>query len=358
MTRWCGIVRGVLLAGVMIVGIVASASAAQNDKPKSEGGTARAVRLPPLPTAIVDNSLAIGGDDIAARKVRTRMTVAAQVDGKGPFRFVVDSGADSSALSQRTARSLRLPPGSPVVLHGMTASSLVDRVVVTQLALGQSIVRDLELPVLRDEDLGADGLIGIDALVEQRLMMDFDKRLITIEDAQRPAQRLDGEIVVTARRRRGQLILTQASVAGLSVDAVIDTGSEVTIGNSALRDRLARGKQLQEIEVTGVTGVTLKMPILRVAEIRVGPVIMRSVPIAFYDVPPFAVFGLDERPAMLLGTDLMESFRRISLDFRHRKVRFQLKRCNATSITIRTTGSASRLSSNNRIDDVCGGTGR
>ena len=71
-------------------------------------------------------------------------------------------------------------------------------------------------------------------------MMDFEKRLIKVEDARRPVRSEPGEIVVTARRQRGQLILTQVSAAGLSLDAVIDTGSEITIGNLALRDKLIR----------------------------------------------------------------------------------------------------------------------
>ena len=72
-------------------------------------------------------------------------------------------------------------------------------------------------------------MVGIDALVEQRLMMDFEKRVIKVEDARQPAMMLDGEIVVTARRRRGQLILTQVKAAGLPVEAVIDTGTEISI---------------------------------------------------------------------------------------------------------------------------------
>ena len=77
-------------------------------------------------------------------------------------------------------------------------------------------------------------------------MMDFDKHVITIEDARRPARYMDGDIVVVAKRRRGQLILTQARANGHAVDAVIDTGSEITIGNLALRERIF-GKQPQEI---------------------------------------------------------------------------------------------------------------
>jgi hypothetical protein len=157
-----------------------------------------------------------------------------------------------------------------------------------------------------------------------------------------------GEIVVTARRRRGQLILTEVRAAGRSLKAVIDTGSDVTIGNLKLRDALIRGnrEKFVPVEVTDVTGVTIKMQLAIVAELRVGKVTLRNVPIAFADAPPFQLFGLAEEPAMLLGTDLLETFRRVSLDFRARKVRFQLRRCGSTGISIRTApGSSTRISS-------------
>lgn len=296
-------------------------------------------RMPDLPRAEIDDTLAIGGEKIDARKVRSRMTVAVQVNSTGPYRFVVDSGADTTVIGSRIARSLTLPEGTPVILNGMTASSRVPRVLVEELGLGDTSVSDLELPVLREEDLGGDGMLGIDALKLQRLMLDFDKRTISVEDARRPMPRLDGEIVVTAQLRRGQLILTQARANGRQVDAVIDTGSEITIGNLALRNQIVKrkGVQIEKVEVTGVTGVTVDLEMARVAEIRLGSVLMRNVAIAFADVPPFRVFGLADQPALLLGTDLMENFRRISLDFRARKVRFQLRRCAASGITLRTT---------------------
>lgn len=307
-------------------------------------------RMPPLPPAVIDDALAIGGEDIEGRKLRTRMTVPVTVNGQGPFRFVVDSGADTSVIGARAAGALALPQGRPVTLHGMTASSSVNRVLVDSLGLGGGAFRDLELPVLADRDLGAEGMLGIDALVQQRLLLDFEKRLISVEDARKPARRLDGEIVVVARRRRGQLILMQSSVNDLTVDAVIDTGSEITIGNLALRNRLVRGdrRRLLKVAVTGVTGVTLDLELARVAVLKLGPVTLRDVLVAFADVPPFGVFGLRDRPALLLGTDLMETFRRVSLDFRARKVRFQLRRCGVTSMVLSTstmTHSISRLSS-------------
>lgn len=303
--------------------------------------------MPALPPAEIDETLAIGGEEIEARKLVSRMTVEVMINERGPYRFVVDSGADTSVVGERIASALQLPAAPPALLNSMTDSSLVNRALVDELQLGPTVFRGLELPVLKEYDIGAAGMIGLDALVEQRLMLDFDKRVITVDDADSPAPRFDGEIVVRARLRRGQLILTEVKANGTAVDAVVDTGTEITIGNSALREKLIRRnpKALEKVVVTGVTGVEAELTIARVAEIRLGPVVLQNVPIAFADVPPFAVFGLSEEPSLLLGTDLMEQFRKVSLDFEARKVRFQLRKCERNVIRIRTAPSyASRLS--------------
>jgi predicted aspartyl protease len=345
---------GLLLA--LLAGPVAGVQPAAADRPKlRKPVTVPTVeRGPPTPT-VIDDALAIGGEDINARKVSTRMTVAVNVNGRGPYQFLVDSGADSSAVGLKIARELQLPLATPVILHGMTASALVDRVRVAEISLGASRTRNLELPALREEDLGGAGLIGIDALVEQRLMLDFEKRLIKAEDARTPARFVNGEIVVTARRRRGQLILTQVRAAGLPLEAVIDTGSEITIGNSALRDRLIKRRRanFETVTAIGVTGVPIELQVARIGELRLGSVTLQDVPIAFADVPPFTLFGMSDTPALLLGTDLLETFRRVSLDFRARKVRFQLRRCEITGFAMRTSASTwpTRLSSSN--PEVC-----
>jgi predicted aspartyl protease len=340
---------------LLLICVAASSPAAiAAQKPKVGKPVTVAPRpMAPLPPAVIDNTLAIGGDDIKARKVETRLTVEVHVNGR-PYQFLVDSGADTSVVGMRIASDLQLPMTTPAILHGMTASARVDRVRVDELKLGIATFHELELPALHEADLGGAGMIGIDALVEQRLMLDFEKRVIKAEDARIPAKMMDGEIVVTARRRRGQLILTQVKAAGLPLEAVVDTGSQITIGNLALRDKLVRRarKKLTTIEVTGVTGATIQMQLARISELKLGSITLRDVPIAFADVPPFTVFGLDKGPALLLGTDLLETFRRVSLDFRRRKVRFQLRRCESSGISARivTTSSLMRISSGG--DDV------
>ena len=355
-TRRRTLILGALaLTGSAVAGgFVASAQAPQINKPRPAppGPTT----LPPLPPAVLDDALAIGGDDIDARKIRSRMTVEVRVNGRGPYRFLVDSGADTSVVGLRIARDLQLPLGTPVILNSMTDRNIVDRVRVAELTLGPSTIRDLHVPALREQDLGGEGMIGIDALVHQRLLMDFEKRLIKAEDARRPVRREPGEIVVIARRQRGQLILTEVAADRLSLDAVIDTGSEVTIGNSALRRKLLRRAghdKFWTVEMTGVTGTTVQIEMANIGELRLGPITMRNVPIAFADVPPFAVFGLADQPSLLLGTDILETFRRVSLDFRARKVRFQLKKCGSVGVGISSSPNASLTRLSTSSDAAC-----
>lgn len=346
--------RAILTLSVLACGLMAIAL--------PELGAARdrktvvpAYKMPPLTPAVIDDNLAIEGEEIAARKLRSRLTVEVGVNGTGPYRFVVDSGADTSVIGSRLASALQLPSGKPVLLNSITESRQVERVLVDALQLGPSVFRELELPRLDERDLGATGMIGLDALVEQRLMLDFEKRKISVDDAKKPAPRLDGEIVVTARLKRGQLILTQVTANRLPLDAVVDTGSEITIGNMALRNQIVRRRQadLQKIEVIGVTGKALTLELAVVRDLRVGGVVMTNVPVAFADVPPFAAFGLDTKPALLLGTDLMENFRKVSLDFKARKVRFQLRSCASQGITISTQRSYAKIGAERGNAAVC-----
>ncbi len=300
-----------------------------------------------LRAAEIDAELEIGGEEIDAKKRRSRMTVEVAVNGDGPYRFIVDSGADSSVVGTRIADKLGLPAGTPTLLNTITDTQMVERVYLEELQLGPTVVRYLEVPVLREADLGADGMIGLDALIDRRLMLDFENRVITVDDARTRLPRMDNVIVVRARKFRDQLILTEIKVQGYRADAVIDTGSEITIGNHALLEKLQkRGwKNLPTVEVTGVTGTTLALKIAVLDKLSIGGVLLENVTIAFADIPPFDVFDLNDEPALLLGTDLMETFRKVSLDFSKRKVRFQLKGCDRRTTRLRSVGSrASRIS--------------
>lgn len=285
---------------------------------------------PLIPTATVDNSLEITGEEIDAEQKRNRLFIDVRINDQGPFRFLVDSGADRSVVGSGLADRLQLPAGEDVRLQGMAGQATVRTAIIDRLLLGKSEVGPIRAPALSERDLGAQGLIGIDALAEQRLLLDFEARTITVQDGRQAEINDAGEIVVTARLRKGQLIITQASVAEQRVSAVIDTGSEVTLGNMALRRRLLGNRPPREgaakITLISVTGQTLEAEAAVLPRIRIGGVYLDNVVVAFADAPPFRLFGLDRQPALFLGSDLLKSFRRVSLDFRNRKVRFSLRR--------------------------------
>jgi len=310
--------------------------------------------MPALPPAVIDDTLAIGGHDIKARRVETRLSVEAHINGHGPYQFIVDSGADTSVVGLSIARDLQLPLGTPVVLNGMTERSIVDRVKVDSLTLGPTTIETLQLPALNEDDIGGQGMIGIDALVRQRIRMDFEKRQITVEDASKPAIALPDEIVVTARRSRGQLILTHVRASGFALDAVIDTGAEMSIGNPMLRDKLVRRHQkFERVKAIGVTGKEIELEVAVIPELQIGGILIRNLPVAFADLPPFHVFGIADEPALFLGSDVLQTFRKVSLDFQARKVRFQLRRCSTTGIMVETWASYTRTRLSSVDANVC-----
>ncbi|MEI6419422.1 MAG: aspartyl protease family protein [Sphingomonadales bacterium] len=283
---------------------------------------------PVIPLASIDNSLEIKGDAIDAEALKKRMFIDVKVNDAGPYRFLVDSGADRSVISSGVAGVLALPTTGTARLQSMAGQASVNLAEVDRLVLGRSEVGPLTTPVLAARDMGADGVIGIDALADQRLLLDFVKRTVTVQDSRTKEPLMTGEILVTAKRRKGQLIITEASVRGRGVSAVIDTGSEVTTGNMALRRALFGNRVpagMQTITLVSVTGQTLAAEAILLNDIRVGGVIMNNVAIAFVDAPPFELFGLANTPAIFLGSDLLNSFRRVGLDFRNRKVRFTLR---------------------------------
>lgn len=286
---------------------------------------------PLIPPATIDDTLEVVGESIAARATNSRLSVEVKVNGSGPFRFLVDSGADRSVIGAALATRLALATGGTVTLQSVAGASRIGTVMVDRLDVGTSQIHGILAPALPEQFLGSQGILGIDALAEQRLMMDFDRKTITLQDPSHRAPIDPGEIVVTARLRHGQLILTQAGIPEGRVLAIIDTGAQITMGNSALLARVFRGRKPpvpQPITLISVTGQEVTANLIVLPLLRIGSLTLENLPIAFADVPPFALFGVAAEPALLLGTDALEAFKRVSLDFRQRKVRFQLRRAS------------------------------
>lgn len=254
-----------------------------------------------------------------------RMTVPVSIEGNGPFSFVIDTGAERTVLSRRIATKLALEAEEPAQLISIAGQSMVDMVYVPRLTLGNKNYEGLVSPVLLARNIGADGILGLDGLQDQRILFDFNNNEIIVEDAAEQRTNVSSrEIVVTARRISGQLIFTDAMIAGVKVNVIVDTGAQVSIANSVLKKRLLRQKRESGVEnlLIAVTGDTLGVEFGRARDFRMGRARFDSVLVAFADAPPFEQFGMKNKPALLLGMDILRQFDQVAIDFPKRKIHF------------------------------------
>jgi predicted aspartyl protease len=262
--------------------------------------------------------------DVKIRKdVNDRMTVPVTVQG-APFRFLVDTGADRTAISRDVAARLGLAPGQTAALHTMTGVSTVETATVPNLQLSQSDMRIVDAPILDADKMGADGILGTDSLHSQRVIFDFDKNVMTIVPSADRIPNEEGTIIVTGRLKNGRLIVTDAIADDNRITVVLDTGSQVTVGNEALRRRLANGGQLLNsgpVQLESVTGEMLPGQYTFVKKLTVGDVGLSNLAVVFADAHTFKQLGLDQRPALLLGMNALRAFKKVSIDFANRKLR-------------------------------------
>ena len=266
--------------------------------------------------------------DIAFRADRyRRMTIPVTINGSGPFRFLIDTAADRTVVSTRVASDLRLAPGPSATLHSATGSSRVRLASIPRLRISEGRVRDLDAPLLDATHMGADGILGMDSLRSERVMFDFNRNLLSIVPSAVREQPDRETIVVRGKLRKGHLILTSAEAEGVKVTVILDTGAEVTIGNSALRRRLEQAGRLSSprpVELMSVTGQRLPAEAYSIRQLEIGGVTLKDLVIAFADAHTFGRLGLHHKPTILLGMNAMRAFQKVSIDFGSRKLRVLL----------------------------------
>ena len=243
---------------------------------------------------------------------------------QGPFQFLIDTGAQNTVISKALASKLALIPNRRAKLVGVAGSEMVDTVDIDQIDLGRRSYYGVLAPLLDAEHIGADGIIGLDSLQEQRVLMDFRKGLMAINDAKTLGGNSGYDIVVTARRMSGQLIMTDAVIDGIRTAVVIDTGAENSIGNLPLQKALAKRGNHGTTTLSSVTGQSIEAQIGFGRVLKIQDMQLNNVWIAFAEAPAFQSLGLEKRPALLLGMHDMRSFDRVAIDFASRKILFDL----------------------------------
>jgi predicted aspartyl protease len=257
-----------------------------------------------------------------------RLTVPVQVSGSGPFRFLVDTGADRTAISSELVGRLGLGRGAQAAVHSVTGVSMVPTANLSELWLTREPVKVAAAPVFDRANIGADGILGVDSLSSKRVMFDFETQTLSIVPSAIPDFRSEpGTIIVEARRKYGRLVVTDAAANDHPVTVVIDTGAQLSIGNDALRAALV-GRGLvdgsQTIQLQSVTGQMISGEYMFIHKLEIGGVVLQDLAIVFADAHTFKELKLDRKPALLLGMNAIRAFKKVSIDFANRKFRVVL----------------------------------
>jgi predicted aspartyl protease len=259
-----------------------------------------------------------------------RMLVDVRIGGNGPYPFIVDTAAERSVIARELAEELKLKPAGRGRMLSMSSTREAGIYDVPELSYLPGQHRRVQAFAMRGDNIGASGVLGIDALRGQRVVLDFEAKTLRVGPATRletPEPTGPNVVVVRARRRLGQLVLVDVTVEGVPVDVIVDSGTQASVGNEALRRLLFNRKsKFQPVTLVSITGETIAADYARADRLVLGAALVTGVPIAFANAHFFQRMDLTRRPALLLGMDALQMFARVTVDFPNRRATFVLPR--------------------------------
>lgn len=239
--------------------------AATMHRPPSLRGRARATAIAAAATGVLALALAIAGSvharppqadacrtrdipaaDIVARvpfdTIDGRVYVQAMVNGQGPFRFAIDTGASNVARADaKLVSALKLPiQGATGNSDGMRTAT-ASTVHIDKLQLGNLVRKDIEA-ITRDyrghstPEGAFDGILARDFFADGLLVVDYPARILTFSRKESLSPDARGSL---AYRRAFRV---PVSIGAVRVEGNIDTGADIAfVLPKALYDRLGAG---------------------------------------------------------------------------------------------------------------------
>lgn len=268
---------------------------------------------------------------LAASESRNEhMMAPVMINGQGPFNFVLDTGANTSCVSNTLAQDLMLSPGPPTRVHTVVGVRERPSVVIDDLQIGKRSRKKVQAPALPLRGPDVQGVLGVDWLKGQRLVLDFKKNEIEITRS-KPDESVPGRVVVVpARRRMGQLTIVDAELSGRPISAIIDSGAQGTLCNSPLREMVKASERRQGVtsdpryvKLESLVGEQFRGESLFLPFLRLGGLHLGNVQVTCADIHVFKLWELENKPALVIGMDLLTQFESVALDFGRSAVKFE-----------------------------------
>ncbi len=262
----------------------------------------------------------------SGRDRRGRITLPVHFGDTGPFLFAIDSAANASVIAADLAEHLGLEYDGDAWMNSLVGREAVQMVAATDVRVGSvKLERSRMVRGTRLGLSGTDGLIGSDIMGGRRLALNFRSQRATLGRA-----RLEDDSTLDVSRPRvrfrssrlvGGVLMIEAQTNGQTAHIVIDTGAEVSIINSAMA--LASGAReitltdgSSERTVSSPTGRSAQAKVMMLPSLNFGGAHLARLPVLAGDFHAFDVWGLNGRPAMLLGVDVLARFTQVVLDLK------------------------------------------
>lgn len=260
--------------------------------------------------------------------------LAARVDLMPERRslFVLDTGAQATSVSDRLAREMGLRDGPDLIVHAVTASTLTPTVILPRLKLQEEVFENVVAPVFPFEQLGAEGLLGLNHLEAFSLLLDIRAQRAVLNPTRSNGvsfqfgggiqpTRIHRRMSSVPTRQEGGLLLMEIRVGSIPAVAFLDTGSQYSVGNLALLRGLGiPNSALTEVTIHGVSGPPMHVQSGPEPGVQLGSKQISRMPLSFGDLHIFGVLGLNARPAMMIGADLLCRFERVGIDYRTSRI--------------------------------------
>lgn len=252
------------------------------------------------------------------------------INGQGPFRLVLDTGSNRSAVNASVAERLGLPltDENPVILRGVTGSRTVPTIPVDSLVVGDLDLRSKRLPIVTDALGGAEGVLGTEGLLDKRIVIDFRHDQIKIirshSDRAPP-----GFLTIPITIVRGLLLVANVRIGALRAKAIIDTGGQATIANTALRDALLRRIRPENVLASEITGATLDVQrgdLVLTPPILLGVLRINSAYVTAGDLYIFQYWKMTREPVLLIGMDVLGQFDTLIIDYKRQELQVRMRK--------------------------------
>jgi predicted aspartyl protease len=241
------------------------------------------------------------------------------INGRGPFRLVLNTGANSSAILPSVVEKLgiSLEGTRKIKINGATGSAVVPVVDAEQLEIGELLIQQVRLPIVPDVFGGAEGVLGPSGFADKRIFIDFRNDLIRIARSNRE-RAAGGFTRVPLKANRRQLLMFDIKIGKVRTTAVLDTGAQQTMGNQSLREALLRKSKrgLKNQEIVGVTLDVAEGQSINIPPIALGDVEISNLQVHFGNDFIFSHWDLTEKPAIVIGMDLIGTLETLIIDYR------------------------------------------